>query len=165
MSTTAAPQIVPAGKGRRLFVLGDVYMLKLTGADTAGTHALVELCIAPGNGTPPHVHHREDETFLVLEGRLTFSVAGRELSAGPGDVVYGPRDVPHHFRNGDSLPARLLVLVTPAGFENFFVEIGEVPPDGPAKPRPPGPQDIERIKALAPRYGLELLVPAEGHTT
>ena len=72
---------------------------------------------APECETPLHVHHREDETFIVLEGEIEFNIGGQRIEAGPGTTVFGPRDVPHAYivRKG---PSRMLFLFTPAGFGN-----------------------------------------------
>jgi quercetin dioxygenase-like cupin family protein len=72
-----------------------------------------------------HVHHNEDEAFYVLEGEMTVYVEGEKINAEPGTWVYAPREVPHEFRIEGASPAKFLLLYTPAGFEQFFVEVGE----------------------------------------
>jgi gentisate 1,2-dioxygenase len=79
----------------------------------------------PGNGPPPHTHHREDETLFILEGTYSVRLGERELHAAPGSFVHIPRGTPHTYRNLGSHPARMLVTLTPAGFERFWQEIGE----------------------------------------
>jgi quercetin dioxygenase-like cupin family protein len=78
-----------------------------------------------GPASPYHVHRAEDETFYVLEGTLEFISGERRLTDGPGSYVFLPRDIPHGFRVIGTSPARFLVLITPAGFEGFVMEMGQ----------------------------------------
>src|ERR687894_522221 len=132
----AAIHVAP-DEGRRLWVVGELLTLKMVGNDTDGAFALIEEITPPQGGPPPHMHTREDETFYVLEGELEFVVGERNISAAAGSVVYGPRGVLHSFRNVGSTPSRMAVIITPAGLEQFFEEVGEPvadpssPPDGP----------------------------------
>ncbi len=70
------------------------------------------------------MHHREDEAFWILEGELTFQVGDETIKASPGSFLYGPRDVPHGY-TVDSGPARMLFLLSPAGFEEFIYASSE----------------------------------------
>ena len=130
-----------------------------TGADTQGRFALIEMVGRKGNAPPPHVHHREDEIFYVLEGELAVSVGHRTMKAVPGTMVFLPRNVQHSF-TVESEQARMLVLLTPAGFEGWFKEFS-VPP--PAMTLPPATEvaygDVQRMLEVAPRYGLEFVLP------
>ena len=90
--------------------------------------AVVETHDQPGGGPPPHIHHREDETFQILEGEYEFSVAGKTIRACQGDTLFAPRDIPHTYRYVGKTPGRLLTVITPAGFEGFFEEIGALSP-------------------------------------
>ena len=137
---------------------GDLVTLKLAGADTEGAFVLGEEVSPPAGGPPAHVHHREGETFCVLEGDYEFTVGGRIIRAGAGSVVHGPRGVPHAFKNVGTTPARMLAFVTPAGFEGFLEEVGEEAKDA-SSPPPFGPEEIERLLAAAPGYGIEMLPP------
>lgn len=150
---------VAPGEGRALWVAGDLITFKVMGEDTNGAFLLGEDVTPPGGGPPPHVHHREDETFCVLEGEYVFSIGERTLRAGAGSVVYGPRNVPHTFRNVGPTPATMLAIVTPAGIEEFFEEVGEET-KGASSPPPFGQDEIERLLAAAPKYGIEILPPA-----
>lgn len=71
-----------SGGGKAMWLLTDLHTLKLTGADTNGAFTLSELLAGPEIGPPPHIHHREDESFYVLEGAFDFSLAGHAFSAG-----------------------------------------------------------------------------------
>ena len=111
-------------------------------------------------GTAKHVlHHREHEAFFVLEGEVSVTVAGQQRSLRTGQLLHAPRDVPHHFTNPAAAPARLLVWAVPAGLEKFFAELRGSPPVGGAMPATPTPQEIARLLAIAPKYGLEILAP------
>jgi quercetin dioxygenase-like cupin family protein len=136
---------------------GNLAVLKVTGQQTRGGLAVVELTMGPGRMAPLHVHHREEETFLVLEGSLTFHVGEEWIPAFPGDIVVGPRDVPHRFVAGDE-GARLLLLLTPAGLEDLVRE-QSVPATGRTLPPAGGsPPDLAHAREIALRYGCELLV-------
>jgi quercetin dioxygenase-like cupin family protein len=154
----------PAGDGPTVWVVGDRYTIKTSGADTAGAFALIEAVIPPGAGPPPHIHRREDEAFYVLEGTLQFHTDGRTFDAAPGAWITLERGSTHFFRNVSDAPARMLILVTPAGLEDFFLEIGRPATSdaGAAGDGTPTPEDIARLIEAAPRYGLEIL-PPPGH--
>lgn len=136
---------------------GDRYVTKLSGEQTAGAFAMVEIAVAPGAGPPLHRHTREDEVFLVLEGTMSFWLDGRTVEAPVGTIVYAVRNVPHTFRNRGSVAARMMAWITPPAAEAFFRRFGEPQPGcGP-------PRDevmIERIMKLAPEYGIEILGPS-----
>jgi quercetin dioxygenase-like cupin family protein len=148
-----------AGEGRSTWVVGDRYTIKASGADTGGAFALIEALVPPQNGPPPHIHHREDEAFYVLEGELEFQVDGRRFSAGPGSWVTLARGSLHSFRNVGTTPARILIVVTPAGLENYFLEVGREPGEDAGTVVVPTPEDIEQLVATAPKYGIEIKLP------
>jgi mannose-6-phosphate isomerase-like protein (cupin superfamily) len=154
----AAIHVAPE-EGKKLWVVGELITLKMVDSDTEGAFALIEEVTPPQGGPPPHMHTREDETFHVLEGEVEFVVGGRALSATAGSVVYGPRNIPHAFRNIGPIPSRMSVLITPAGFERMFEELGE-PVTDPSSP-PEGPTDIERLMSVNQKYGVEILPPPE----
>lgn len=149
---------VSGGEGRMLWVLGDLYEFKAVSEDTDGAYATWETMVTPElAGPPPHIHHKEDESFYVLEGEVELSVNGRMIEASSGTFVNIPRGTLHTFRNAGTMPARLLVTVVPAGFEKFFYEVGDPATDT----RPPeGPPDVEKVMAIAPKYGLRIVPPA-----
>lgn len=140
-------------------VVGDRYTFLLTGSQTDGAYFVFEAFVLPGNGTPPHIHRREDEAFYVIDGEFEFIIAGETVRVGAGGFVFGRRDVPHHFRNVGSVPGRMVVTVTPAGLDDFFAEIGTRLPDRQTAPLPPSPEAIAKLVEAAPKYGLELLPP------
>jgi len=149
------------GHGRTFSAVGDKYIFLAGGEQTGGAYALAEAIVLPGGGPPPHVHSREDESFYVLEGEVTFTVDGRDTVAQAGTFVQAPRDIPHAFENRTSTPARMLILCVPAGFEKFLMEFATELPSRDAPPVPLTAEDIEKLTRLAPQYGITLLAP--GH--
>ncbi len=150
---------VPSGDGPTVWVVGDTYTFKARGEDTNGAFALFEGTVPPGAGPLPHVHRREDEAFYVLEGELEILDGDRTFTATAGSYVYIPRGVLHRFKNVAETTARLLVFFAPAGFDEFFFEVGQPAEAGGTAP-PLGPEEIARTLELAPRYGLEIQLPA-----
>jgi quercetin dioxygenase-like cupin family protein len=136
-------------------------VVKAGGEQTGERFSLHEHLAPRGMATPLHVQPREDETFYVLEGRLTFYLDGEPDSVPAGGSVFVPRGTPHAFQV-DSETARYLVLNTPAGHERFFRAMGEParehtlpPPDQPAP-------DMGRMAAAAAEAGFEILGPPPG---
>lgn len=146
------PILVPDGGGKQVNVFGTSILIRIHGRDTNSTLSVVESHDAPGSGTPPHIHHREDETFQVLEGEYEFTGGGKTFTVQKGTTIFAPRGVPHHYRCIGKTPGRLSVALTPAGFEGFFEEIGALAPQQ--------QQDIQRVTEVAKRFGLEILPPA-----
>jgi quercetin dioxygenase-like cupin family protein len=136
---------------------GALTTLKATGATTGGKLFMLEHVAPRGLGSPLHVHHREDEWFYVLEGELTVWLDGRVVQAGPGEFVYGPRDVPHTFIVSSD-EARFLLATSPADFEGFVRALAQ-PVETLANGVPAGPPPMEPVMAAAAEYGLEILGP------
>jgi quercetin dioxygenase-like cupin family protein len=107
-------------------VFGEKIVCKVTGAETFGRFAVVEETSPPGSVVPPHFHQATDEVIYVLEGRYEFQIDGRLEVAGKGDMIVIPRHTPHGFRNLLRTESKLLAIVTPSGFENFFAEISRL---------------------------------------
>lgn len=110
---------------------------------------------------PPHIHHREDEAFHVLEGEYEFMCGGRTERVGPDSTVYVSRGTMHTFRNVGSTRARALAWVVPAGFERFFEEVGEPASDANTPPPASGPPDLGHLMEVAQRYALEVAMPPQ----
>ena len=147
------------GEGRTIAVVGDVYRVLATGEDTNGKYALFEALVGPGGGPPPHVHSREEEGFYVLEGEITFFIGDQRLIASAGMFANMPVGTPHSFKNESGKPARMLTSVAPAGLEKMFFEVGVPVPPGTTTAAPPTKEEIERLLAAAPRYGIEFKLP------
>jgi mannose-6-phosphate isomerase-like protein (cupin superfamily) len=145
------PIFLGPAEGAALSVLGTTYTVKVTSAQTAGAFSLIEAVSPPQSGVPPHLHHREQETFYILEGSMEVQCAGKTFTAAKGATVVLPQGVPHSYRNPGNIPAKYLVLVQPAGFEGFFAEAAKLSAD-----RPP---DLAQLAAIGQKFGLELLPP------
>jgi quercetin dioxygenase-like cupin family protein len=144
-----------AGEGKAYWVVGDLYTTLASGEDTGGAYALIHAEVPPGGGPPPHVHRREDEAFFVLEGELAFQADGRDIPAAPGAWVTLAKGSLQTFKNVGTTTARMLIVVTPSGLEKFFAEVGREAKDR-SSPPPSTPDDIQRLLATAPKYGLEI---------
>jgi hypothetical protein len=112
-----------------------------------------------GVGSPLHVHHNEDEWFYILDGEVTFWVAGKVIVAAAGSFMFGPRDIPHTFMI-TSDEARFLIVAEPGGFEKFMRELSQPALSRTTYPPPATePPDMPKILAIASRYGIEILGP------
>src|ERR671938_424967 len=151
MTTTESSQKLGPADGERVDLrgLGVRFMI---GAETAGGgFSLVEHPIAPRSlAAPLHRHANEDEYSYVLEGRVGVQVGDETLEAGPGELVLKPRGQWHAFWNPGDEPARLLEIISPGGFEQYFAEISPLLPPNREEP------DFERLGAVMARYGLEM---------
>jgi quercetin dioxygenase-like cupin family protein len=155
------PLINTPPQGRTIAVVGDVYRFLATGEETNGTYALWEATVPPGGGPPPHVHSREEEGFYILEGEITLTIHGETVVARAGTFANMPVGTPHSFRNESDRPAKMLISVAPAGLEEMFFEVGVPLAEGAATALPPTKDEIERLLAIAPEYGIEIQLP--GH--
>jgi quercetin dioxygenase-like cupin family protein len=159
MSTaTVRPIVLHADEGEALWAFGTLITIKSSSETTAGRVAVTENMAPQGAGSPLHVHHREDEWFYVIEGALTFWVGGTVIEASAGSFVYGPRDVPHTFIVR-SPQARFLLVLEPAGFEEFLRAVGQPAPTLTVPPPAPPPSDPAPLVAAAAEYGVEILGP------
>ena len=153
------PIIRTRQQGRTVALVGDVYRFLATGEDTNGKYALIEALVGPGGGPPPHVHSREEEGFYILEGEITFTINGERVVATAGMFANMPVGVPHSFKNEGNKPAKMLTTVAPAGMEKMFMEIGVPLAEGATTALPPTREDIEKLLAIAPKYGIEIRLP------
>ena len=117
------------------------------GAEAGERFSLVEHAMTPrALAAPLHVHTREDEYSFVLEGRMGALLGDDVVEAGPGDLVFKPRNQWHTFWNAGDEPCRILEIISPAGFERFFQELSDL--GGAIK------ADPDELTALGARYGL-----------
>jgi mannose-6-phosphate isomerase-like protein (cupin superfamily) len=154
MTATEPPPltVVQPGEGR-VGELGSIgVQFKLWGDDTGGALAVVEHPFPVGALVLPHLHTREDEYSIVTAGEIGFRSGDREVVLGPGGYITKPRGVMHSMWNAGRVPARMIEIISPAGFEHFFREVCELLAAGPPEPG----QGAD----LAERYGLQLGEPA-----
>jgi mannose-6-phosphate isomerase-like protein (cupin superfamily) len=133
---------------------GALAVIKADAAGTNGQLSIVEMTEPPGAEAPLHVHHREDESFYVLEGSVTLRVGDETVELGPGEFAFGPRDVPHRYTVGPD-GCRMLFILTPGGFEKLVVEMSR-PAESLTLP-PPAEPDFEHVARAAAANGCELL--------
>jgi quercetin dioxygenase-like cupin family protein len=141
---------VPARTGQAYWVMGDLFTYLVTGKESGGSYFTLEVNVGPGNGPPPHIHHREEEQFYILEGKLTLRVGDQTIRASPGDFIHIPRETVHSFKNGPT-PARLLATFSPAGIEQFFQEAGDPVEDRSAPPPSVTQETIAHFMAVESR--------------
>lgn len=135
------------GRQGRLGGIGVRFMVN--GDESGGGFALVEHPLGPhALGAPLHRHSREDEYSFVLEGRIGARLGDEIVFGEPGDLIFKPRDQWHTFWNAGETDARILEIISPAGFERYFEELVEL--FLPGRPAP------EVLREVAGRYGLEV---------
>lgn len=148
--STSTPQVFGRDSAELLEAFGQRVRVLLPAFATNGAASLAEVEVPPGEGPPYHIHRREDETFIVREGRFEFIINGERHEAAPGDVVYGPRNIPHTFRNIGEQTAVVQVLSISAGFEAFFRDCSNATKAG---------AQIPELLQIAANHGLEFLPP------
>jgi quercetin dioxygenase-like cupin family protein len=159
MSTENQAITIAPDAGTTTWFLGDTYTVKLTGAQTGGAFALLEAVVPPGGGPPPHIHHAEDETFIILDGEIEFTTITGTIAAPMGSIVHVPKGTVHSYATVGTRPVRMLFLYAPAGMEAMFDEVGT--PAQPNVPAPPfNPEDVAKLLAVAEKYNFSVLPPA-----
>lgn len=131
--------------------LGVAYKIILASADTNGAISIVDSVSPLGSGPPRHVHRAEDETFVLLSGSCLFWVEGETFTREAGEAVFIPRGTEHTFCVIGDEPGRHLTILTPGGFEAFFLAMAEA--------RCRIPEDMERVNAEAARHNLVFTGP------
>ena len=126
-------------------------MFKLEAADTGGALSIVEHPFAVGALVWPHVHTREDEISIVLEGEIGFRSEDQEVVLGAGGYIVKPHGEVHAMWNAGRVPARMIEIITPPGFERFFAQVAAMTAAGTA--------DMEAVGELADSYGLPFAEP------
>jgi mannose-6-phosphate isomerase-like protein (cupin superfamily) len=151
---------VDSPAARHIGLAGDTYTITVAGKETNGRFCVIEMHVPPGGGPPPHRHEFE-ETFILLDGEMQITFRGQKSTLHAGDTVNVPSNAPHQFHNASSKPVRMICICSPAGNDEFFLEVG-VPV--PTRTTPPPRLDVEqmvefleKVKAIAPKYRTELL--------
>lgn len=153
---TTAPQ-----EGQTISVVGDTYRLIVTGKQTGGDYAMIDMLVPPGGGPGPHEHAAFHETYYILDGEVLFQFEDKSITAKKGQLVSVPKGGGvHRFKNVSSANARMICTVVPSGLDDFFVEIGKpVAPDALLPAPEMTPDEQKRLKAAAERYGQKLYPP------
>jgi mannose-6-phosphate isomerase-like protein (cupin superfamily) len=147
---SAGPRIVGPADGKFVDLRSVGVRFMIWGAESGGGFSLVEHPIPPRSLVAPlHLHEREDEYSYVLEGRMGAQLGDDVVYAEPGDLVFKPRNQWHTFWNAGDTPCRILEIISPAGFEHFFNELGEQMAAAQAVSVAAAPD----VSGLAARYG------------
>ena len=150
--------VVGPGEGKIFSGRGGGYTLvtKATDEETRGAYAFQEMTVAPGfPWVPSHIHRNEDEAMYGLDGECTVRVGERTRTLGPGTFVLMPRGIVHTFSNPGTVPTRVIVISSPGAVERYFEEAAEL-----SNASPSGQPDMEKLVALAGRYGIEFVTPS-----
>jgi mannose-6-phosphate isomerase-like protein (cupin superfamily) len=146
--TAQDPSFVPPDEGKKYNVFADTITVKVPSEMTGGAYSISEDATPSGQGAPPHIHHRERETFIVLEGEFEFRCGDRKFKTTKGGIAVLPKDVPHAFKNTGNTTGKTLVILVPGGMEKVFQDLSAMAP---------GPPDIGKINAITMKYGVEFL--------
>jgi len=144
MTTFNTPIISQPGEGRIALGFGP-HLIRMSAEETGNTFGMFEENVPPTAGPPLHIHEREDEFFRVLSGRFLFTCGDTQTVVEEGGCLLLPRGVPHRFENIGKAMGRLMIIVTPGGFEGFFQAVAEAGPAG--------------LDAVCARYGLRFVDP------
>lgn len=125
---------------------GEHCLIRVSAKDTDGLYSLVEIVSDPGDGTPMHIHEREDEHIAVLEGTARLAYGDKVFDTHAGDVVKLPKGIPHAWGNRSSAPLRIAFLVSPGGLEEIVYLIANGTPAD--------------VPALAERFHIQIIGPA-----
>ena len=148
MEQKAIPKLVTQDDGHKINVMGDNQNIKLSGADTAGQFTLIEQNNQPGMGIPAHVHEHEDEIFQVLSGQVEMTISGETRTLNAGDLVFCPKGIPHAWKVVGAQPAKAMLSIFPAGLENMFEELAQMPP---------GPPDLAQVAQICGKFGVRFV--------
>lgn len=153
-NTTVDPQLVGAeGVARFESPAGENVTVRATGDETDGAYDVLDLSIPPGPGvTPLHVHHRNDEAILVIEGEVTVQLGDERHVLAPGEFVNAPSGLPHTYRNTGDGPARAIFVMSPGNNWKYLEEAAE---HGPVE----DDSDIERLLPILEAHGVEVVGP------
>lgn len=146
-ASSLAAHIFSAAESREWFkpLPGEHIAMRVETRHTGGAFSLTEIIVEPQSGPPLHIHTDADEVLYVLEGTVDFIAGDEQFRTGAGGFAAIPRGMPHAFRNFEAQPARMLVMLTPGGFEQFM-------------PAMRG-RDLSEVPMLARQFGMEIVGP------
>ena len=124
---------------------GEKCCIRVSAAETGGAYSLVEIVSSPGDSTSLHIHHNEDEHFVILEGTAHIALGDRTFDAAAGTAISLPRDIPHAWGNASNSPLRILALCTPGGAEQALRVIAR--------------GGVSDLAALSAKFGVEIVGP------
>jgi quercetin dioxygenase-like cupin family protein len=152
--------VMAADEGQAFWFLNTLTINKVRSDDSQGQLSIVDHRVPAGFAPPPHIHQASDEALLVLDGQFEGFCGDQAWRAGPGSLVYLPHGIPHGFTVSAAGPGRIIVVVSPGGFDQFVAAVGEPAPD--LRLPEPIPPDPALITQLAAAHGIEILPPPQG---
>ncbi|MGN6264784.1 MAG: cupin domain-containing protein [Ginsengibacter sp.] len=127
-SSTTATAALP--EEETLCISGNTITVKIRGKETGNAYSLFELSVPPGVGAGLHIDQDWDEFWHVMEGTFAFMLDGEKLELGSGGFAYGPKGIPHSFKNVGNTTGKLVMFTSPSGLENFFKTVHEASLNG-----------------------------------
>lgn len=149
-------KIVKPDKGRHIAIANDINTVLASKEDTEGTYSILEIKVFPNGGPLPHIQTREQEGFYIIEGQIVFNVNGKRIEATPGTFVNVPPGILHSFKNEQDIVAKIIVILSPPGLEQLFVEAGIEISDNHVKPPPFDEKQQQKLINALPKYGVKL---------
>ncbi|MBF4473769.1 cupin domain-containing protein [Flavobacterium sp. HJJ] len=148
-------KMVDKNKGEHISVVGDLYRIVISGNETNGAYAMIDMQVPPGGGPPPHSHSNFHESFLVIDGEVEFKTETGKYTAKKGDFINVPvGGAVHSFKNISNKIAHLVCTVVPAGLDEFFKEIGKPVQAGEFLPNKHLNEDeLNQLVKIAEKYG------------
>ena len=113
-----------------LFVSGNTITVKIGGQQTSGAYSVFELTVPPEVGAGLHIDKDWDEFWHVMEGTFAFTLNGEQIQLDAGGFAYGPKGIPHSFKNAGNSTGKLVMFTTPSGLEDFFESIDQASVNG-----------------------------------
>ena len=153
--------IIKENQGTHISLVGDTYRIVISGKQTNGEYAIIDMMVPPGGGPPPHAHALIHESFYIMDGEVEFISEDGKFIAKKGDLVNIPKGgAVHSFKNNSSTVAHMICTVVPAGLDEFFEQAGTPVEAGAFLP--PAHLDeaqIKKVVELSRQYGQELFPP------
>ena len=156
-TTVRSGFVVGADEGAAFWFLNTLTINKVESAATQGRLCVVDHRVPPGFAPPPHVHEVSDEVLFVVDGEIDGFCGDTTWHAGPGSLIFLPNGILHGFQFSQSGPGRLIIAVSPAGFDQFVAAAG-TPATGLGLPEPVPPDPV-LITQLAAAHGIRILPP------
>ena len=147
--------VLAADEGQPFWFLNTLTINKIGSNDSQGRLSIVDHRVPAGFAPPPHIHQASDEAFLVLDGDFEGFCGDQLWQAGPGSLVFLPHGIPHGFSVSQSGPGRIIVVVSPGGFDQFVAAAGQPARD--LRLPDPVPPDPARLIQLAADHGIQIL--------
>jgi Ca2+-binding RTX toxin-like protein/quercetin dioxygenase-like cupin family protein len=145
-----SPEVPPDENLESVWLSGSNYNFLATAEDTNGQYSLFDFYVPPQAGPPPHIHNWEAEAFYIADGQITFQMGNETMVGNPGDYLFLPKGHLHTWKNIGTESARVLVLTTPGGLEDYFRDAGEQ-----GELSTPLPTDEEKVPIALAKYGID----------